>query len=140
MRSTGTFEYFINSTQTIDYGVGLVAGDGQQTRVTLRKIDRIPMPLDVVVTYQDGSQELFYIPLKMMQGEKVHETDIARTVLPDWPWSFPTYQMTIPHPESNIKSIVIDPSLRMADVDRTNNVYPDGNPTTFVPATKADQK
>ena len=131
-------EYFINSTRTIDYGIKLVEGEGQQTAVILEKIDRMPMPLDVVVTYQDNSQELFYIPLGMMRGEKENETDVPRTVLPDWPWTFPTYRMTIEHPADDVKTIVIDPSLRMADVDRSNNIYPDGNPTTFMPKTQAD--
>ena len=124
-------EAFINSTRTVDYGIRSVDGDGEQTHVTLEKIDQIPMPLDVVVTYQDGRQELFYIPLTVMRGEKATETPLARTVLADWPWTFPTYRMTVPRPASDIRRIVIDPSLRMADVDRSNNAYPDDNPTTF---------
>ncbi len=126
-------EYFINSTRTIDYGIKSVENEGQQTSVTLEKIDQMPMPLDVVVTYQDNSQELFYIPLVIMWGEKENETDVPRTVLSDWPWTFPTYRMTINRPADDIKTIVIDPSLRLADVDRSNNVYPDNNPTTFTP-------
>ena len=131
-------EYFVNGTHTIDYGIRSVENEGPQTYVTLDKIGLMPIPLDVVVTYQDNRQELFYIPLGMMWGEKENETDLPRTVLADWPWTFPTYRMTIPHPASNIKSIVIDPSLRMADVDYANNVYPDGNPTTFVPAAPSE--
>ena len=131
-------EYFINSTRTVDYGITSVEGDDSQTYVTLDKIDLMPMPLDVVVTYQDDQQELFYLPLGIMWGEKENETDLPRTVLADWPWTYPTYRMAIPRPASDIKSIVIDPSLRMADVDRSNNVYPGDNPTTFVPSSQPE--
>ena len=133
-------EYFINSIHTIDYGIKSVESDEQQTSVTLNKLDLMPMPLDVVVTYQDDSQELFYIPLGIMRGEKENETSLPRTVLSDWPWTFPTYRMVIPRPASDIKRIVIDPSLRMADVDRSNNIYPDDNPTTFVPASDTEKE
>ena len=131
-------EYFINSTRTIDYGITSVAGEGSQTSVALERIDLMPMPLDVVVTYQDDQQELFYVPLGIMRGEKENETDLPRTVLADWPWTFPTYRMTIPRPASDIKSIVIDPSLRLADVDRSDNVYPNGNPTMFTPSGESE--
>ena len=131
-------EYFINSTRTVDYGIRSVESENQQTVVTLDKLDPMPMPLDVVVTYQDGSQELFYIPLAIMRGEKANETSLSRTVLADWPWTFPTYQMTIPRPVSDIQRIVIDPSLRMADVERSNNIYPTGNPSTFIPSTESE--
>ena len=131
-------EYFVNGTRTVDYGIKSVEPHGQETHVTLEQIDQMPMPLDVVVTYQDDRQEVFYIPLTMMWGEKKNETDLPRTVLSDWPWTFPTYRMTIPRPAGEIKSIVIDPSLRMADVDRSNNLYPDGNPTTFTPPAESE--
>ena len=130
-------EYFANGTRTIDYDIKSVTGEGAQTYVTLDKIGLMPMPLDIVVTYQDGQQELFYIPLGMMWGEKENETDLPRTVLADWPWTFPTYRMSIPRPANEIKRIVIDPSLRLADVDYSNNVYPDSNPTTFTPEAKS---
>ena len=131
-------EYFVNSTRTIDYAIESVGEENQQTYVRLHKVGLMPMPLDVVVTYQDDSQELFYIPLGMMWGEKENETDLSRTVLADWPWTFPTYRMNIPRPASEIKSIVIDPSLRMADVDYSNNAYPSGNPTTFMPSSESE--
>jgi hypothetical protein len=117
-------EYFVNSTRSVDYGIASVADSAQQTYVTLERIGLMPMPLDVWVTYQDGRQELFYIPLRMMRGEKENEVDLPRTVLADWPWTNPTYRMAIPQPANDIKRIVIDPSMRLADVDRTNNRHP----------------
>ena len=126
-------EYFVNSTRTVDYGIESVESDEQQTHVTLTREGAMPMPLDVRVTYQDGRQELFYVPLRMMRGEKKNETDVTRTVLDDWPWTYPTYRMTVPHPAGDIKSMVIDPSQRLADVDRSNNRYPTDEQTIYTP-------
>ncbi len=125
------FESFVNSTQTVDYGIRSVSGEDKQTYVTLDRKGKMAMPLDVVVTYQDDSKRLFHIPLTVMRGEKVNETEASRTILTDWPWTFPTYRMAVPQPPAEIKSIVIDPSLRLADTDRSDNVYPEENPTTY---------
>lgn len=125
------FEYFINSTRTIDYGIKSVEDKGEATHVTLERDGLMPMPLDVLVTYQDGRQELFYIPLRIMRGEKENERDINRTVLQDWPWTYPTYLMVIPDEFDNIEKIEIDTSMRMADIDRGNNTYPDMESTRY---------
>ncbi len=124
-------EYFVYTTRTIDYAVKSVEENGNHTDVLLERIGLMPMPQDVMVTYKDGSRELFYIPMQIMWGEKKNETDIKRTVLQDWPWVYPTYMMSIPKSVSQIKSIEIDSSKRMADTDRTNNVYPEAQGTTF---------
>ncbi|MEK6476464.1 M1 family metallopeptidase [Catalinimonas sp. 4WD22] len=125
------FEYFVNTTHTIDYGVKSVEDRGATTHVTLERVDKMPMPLDVLVTYEGGEQELFYIPLRIMRGEKENDTDYERTVLKDWPWVFPTYLLQIPRPLDEISQIQIDPSYRMADIDRSNNTYPDMGNTRF---------
>ncbi|MEM6841672.1 MAG: M1 family metallopeptidase [Bacteroidota bacterium] len=125
------FEYFVNSTRTIDYGIRSVEGEAGQARVTLERTGLMPMPQEVLVTYQDGSQELFYIPLQVMRGEKQAEGEYERTVLADWPWTFPTYQLMIDRPKRDIRQIMLDPSSKMADIDRSNNSYPSVNPSTF---------
>ena len=50
------------------------------------KFGNMPMPLDVVVTMEDGSVKRYNIPLQIMRGEKksdIYGSDF--TVLPDWP-------------------------------------------------------
>jgi len=79
------------------------------------------MPIDVMVFYQDGTMEYFYIPLQMMYGEKSNPFQVKRTVLQDWVWGNPNYSFEIQKPKSSIKAVVIDPSNLMADVDRSNN-------------------
>jgi hypothetical protein len=124
-------EYFVNTIHTIDYGVKNIAISDNSTFVTLERIGRMPMPLDVEVTYKDGTKELFYIPLDLMRGEKPQENDMKRTVKEDWPWTYPTYKLEIPRVASEIQKIEIDPSQRMADVKRQNNVYPISEDTTY---------
>ena len=107
------------TTNTIDYAIKTVA----ENVVTLERLGRMPMPIDVLVDYQDGSKESFYIPLRMMNFEK-ENPDITskRTVLKDWAWSYPTYDFTIPT-NKKIKKITLDPSELMADVKRDNNTF-----------------
>lgn len=111
------------TTNTIDYGVKNVEEDASRTRVTLERIGVMPMPVDVTVTYEDGTSELVYIPLQMMRWEKPVESGVSRTVKEDWAWAYPTYSFTVEKPKSEISSIEIDSSGLMADVNRENNTY-----------------
>ncbi len=112
------------TTNTIDYGVKDVVADGNNTKVTLERVGMMPMPQDILVVYNDGTQETFYTALRMMRGEKENPySNLKRNVLPDWPWAFPTYEFTINKPKSSIKAIVLDPSQLMADVKRENNTF-----------------
>jgi hypothetical protein len=60
----------------------------------------------------------------MMRGEKENPYPaLSRTVLPDWPWAYPTYDFTIDKPVGEVKAIVLDPSELMADINRENNIF-----------------
>ena len=112
------------TTNTIDYGIKTVAAEGEKTKVTLERIGQMPMPIDVLVVYEDGTQETYYAPLRMMYGEKENPySNLQRTVLPDWAWAYPSYDFTINKPFASVKAIVIDPSQLMADVNGENNVW-----------------
>lgn len=114
--------YFINTTKTIDYGIRAVVENGEATFITLTRTGEFPMPLDLLITYRDGSQELLYIPTSETLGNKPVENEhILRTDLIAWPWVNPTYTARINRKSEDIKSIEIDPTRRMADVDRKNN-------------------
>ena len=43
------------------------------------------------------------------------------TILKDWGWAYPTYTFSV---SKEIKSVQIDKTGFMADVDMTNNQYP----------------
>ncbi|MFS4455375.1 M1 family metallopeptidase [Maribacter sp. 2304DJ31-5] len=112
------------TTNTIDYGIKSVIANNDGTKVTLERIGLMPMPIDLLIVYEDGTQETFYAPLRMMRGEKDNPyKQIERTVLPDWPWAYPTYDLEINRPLSSIKAIMIDPSQLMADVNGENNIW-----------------
>ncbi|WP_178991404.1 M1 family metallopeptidase [Winogradskyella schleiferi] len=101
---------FAQTTNTIDYGVKLIEGKS----VTLERIGLMPMPIDLSVTYIDGTTEDFYIPLQMMRGEK----PTSATIISDWAWAMPTYSFEA---KKEIESVEIDASKMMADVNRANN-------------------
>ena len=101
---------WIETNHTIDYAVVKVEG----TNITLARVGKMPMPIDVTVTYNDGTSEDFNIPLRMMRGNKPTEA----TVLEDWPWAFPTYTFSV---LKEIKSVEIDPTNFMADIVKGNN-------------------
>lgn len=103
---------FAQTTNTIDYGITTVEGKS----ITLERIGLMPMPIDLSVTYTDGSKEDFYIPLQMMRGEK----PTTATVINDWAWAMPTYTFEA---KKAVKSVEIDTSLMMADVNRENNTF-----------------
>ncbi|WP_437396101.1 M1 family metallopeptidase [Flagellimonas lutimaris] len=112
------------TTNTIDYGIKSVEADGDKTKVSMERIGEMPMPLDILVVGKDGTQETYYVPLRMMYGEKENPyPNLKRTVLKDWPWAYPTYEFTLDMPLDNVQAIMIDPSQLMADVDGENNVY-----------------
>lgn len=82
----------------------------------------MPMPIDVVIEYKDGSRELAYIPMYLMFGAKpVEDKSIPRTIHESWKWTHPQYVFEISRRIADIRSVEIDPSLRMADVERQNN-------------------
>ncbi|MEO6287149.1 MAG: M1 family metallopeptidase [Dyadobacter sp.] len=131
------WEDFIGTTKTIDYGLKEVTANGGKTDVVLQRVGQMPMPLDVVVSYRDGTQENFYIPLEIMRGEKEEKLYSKTTLLPDWGWTYPEYAFTIGKDLSEIVRIVIDPSQRMADIDPDNNAYPMAS--KVVPRFKAEK-
>jgi len=115
-------EYFVNSIKTIDYGVKAVNPQGEETEIVLERVGLMPMPIDLVITYKDGTAELIYLPLVIMRGEKSIEEGLpTRTVTSDWPWTNLTKTIRIKQRKENIKSVEIDPSMRLADLERKNN-------------------
>ena len=98
------------TTHTIDYGVKSINGN----EITIERVGKMPMPIDLEVTYKDGTKELFNIPLQMMRGEK----PTSATILNDWTFAHPTYTFKT---SKKVKSARIDPSGFMADINSDNN-------------------
>ena len=111
------------TTNTIDYGIKEVLSEDTETKVFLERLGLMPMPIDISVTYEDGSIEKFYIPLQMMRADKPNPNPNQKwTVLPDWSWANPTYEFMIEN-DKKIRIITIDASELMADINLSNNTY-----------------
>jgi len=114
-------EYWVNGTKTIDYSIDSLWEEGGKTKIRLMRKAEMPMPIDVVLTFKDGSQQLHYVPMYLMFGEKLAENEIPRTVYPAWKWTHPTYVIEFNKRLNELITVEIDPTFRMADVDRRNN-------------------
>jgi hypothetical protein len=103
---------WIQTINTIDYAVVEV----NNNEISLERIGKMPMPIDIKVVYEDDSIENFYIPLTLMRGEKPTKA----TILPDWAWAHPSYKFKA---NKKVKSVEIDDSFLMADINRRNNTF-----------------
>ena len=123
-------EQWIETTNTIDYGIKWLEKKNSKTIVTLERIGEMPMPLDIWVKYESGKEEWINIPLRIMRGNKSSEmTQENFTIAADWPWTFTEYDLEL---DGKVVAIEIDPSNRMADIDRKNNVLPTDKSKTFI--------
>jgi len=112
------------TTNTIDYAIKSVNETTTETTISLERIGRMPMPIDLIVEYENGEKEYFYVPLRMMMFQKPNPyPEMKRTVLPDWAWAFSNYEFRIPSKSGKVRTITIDPSGLMADVKPENNSW-----------------
>ena len=114
------YRYWILTTKHIDYGIDSVNTADGKTSISLKRAGTFPMPVDLLVTYKDGSKEMFYIPMSEMLGGKSQEDkSIKWSPLDKWNWVNPTYTFSID--KTDVAIVEIDPSQRMADINRENN-------------------
>jgi aminopeptidase N len=120
-------EYWMNSTKTIDYALNDIQAANNKAIISIQRLGKMPAPLDVLITYKDGTTELHYIPMDLMLSGKLAEGTGLRIVHPEYKWVQPTITFETTKPLSALKSIEIDPSYRLPDINRSNNklVIPD---------------
>ena len=115
-------EYWVNSTKTIDYAIDSLWEEGGITKVRMNRIGLMPMPIDLQITFKDGTKELHYVPMNLMYGEKpVENPAIPRKIYEPWKWTHYTYTIETSRKLADFTTVEIDPSLRLADVERKNN-------------------
>jgi len=111
------------TTNTIDYAIKSVNTSQNSTQITLERKGRMPMPLDIIVEYTDGTKEFFYIPNTLMRWEKPNPyPNLKATVLKGWDWAYPTFTFEVQ--KTTIKSITIDPEQLIADINKEDNIFP----------------
>lgn len=118
------FNYFIHSTKKIDYEIVDIAESKKSCKVELKRLGQFPMPIDVEVELLDNRKFHYTIPLQMMMKGKSADRNMKYEILDSWSWTNPNYILTLPFSLKRIKSVKIDPTRRMADVDQSNNTYP----------------
>jgi len=106
------------TTKQLDYQVNSIVGEGNKTKIVLKRGKQMPMPIDLLVVLKDGSSLLFNIPLTMMRGNRPLENT---TLLDSWSWAQPYYIFELNVAKENIQEVVIDPLGFTADVNRKNN-------------------
>lgn len=114
-------EYWVNGTRTIDYAFDSLWEEGGKSLIRVKRVGLMPMPVDLQLTFRDGSSEMHYIPLDLMYGAKPEEDTIKRKVYPAWKWTSETYVIETDRRIGDIVLAEIDPSQRMADTERQNN-------------------
>ena len=115
-------EWWINTTKKIDYGIDSLWEENGISNIRFRRVGQVPMPIDVVLTKKDGSTEFHTIPLNLMFAAKKEDGTDKIIVDEEWRWTHPTYILQLKTKLTDYKKLEIDPSQRMADVDRKNNL------------------
>ncbi|WP_311322934.1 M1 family metallopeptidase [Capnocytophaga leadbetteri] len=115
---------FMETDHTADYAISKVEGKGNKTEVTLKRVGRLPLSIDLWVTDKADNIRYVYVPLRMTYAEKPNTYPAyPRTVLPAWGWGNPTYTFTLDMPLEDIKSIALDPENKSVDTDKENNSF-----------------
>lgn len=115
------FDEWIETTKTIDYGIVAahrVRGKDDTWAVKFRRYGLSQMPVDFTVTTRDGNSRSYTIPNTWFAKKGTTTLDKW------WGWSKiqPTYTATLTVP-GGLKSIQIDTSYRLADVNWTDNYF-----------------
>ena len=114
-------EWYLNdwtrTTNKVDYDLDIF--DKNSRNLSIKRIGRIPMPLEVLVSFGDGSTAMYYIPIDLMQGNKTFDNNVI--VLEPWSWVNTKYVFEVQGNKKIIK-IEIDPSKRLADVNQNKNI------------------
>lgn len=115
-------EYMVYTTKTVDYSIDSLWEEGGKTKIRLLRTGLMPMPVDLQLTFKDGTRELHYIPLSLMYGEKpVEDSTVRRKTYEAWKWTHSTYIVETNRKLPDITIVEIDPTKRLADIDRRNN-------------------
>jgi hypothetical protein len=114
-------EYWLYTTHFTDYKIDTLIDD----QLTLTRVGQMPMPLDILVTTKDGKKELYYIPISLMRGQKNHDLKYDEyNLIEDWPWAKLSNTIKLKCKAAQIDKIEIDPSGRLVDVNKEDNIWP----------------
>ena len=114
-------EWYLNEwTRTphkVDYGIDISLLESDRV-ITLKRIGRIPMPIEIVVSFEDGSSDMYYIPNDLLYGYKSFSDEVY--LMEPWNWVSKEYEFEVVG-SKKITKVEIDPSKRIADVNQLDN-------------------
>jgi hypothetical protein len=113
--------FWTKTTHKIDYELTVKETNPDKTVIRILKKGKMPMPIDLLIEYKDGSDAVFIIPLDLMYGQKSTIYDSNEITLQAWPWTHSEYEIALNISINDIKSVRIDPSERLADISKLNN-------------------
>ena len=114
-------DYWVKTTHHIDYSLETKKKDDGKISLSVNRIGKIPMPIEIEVLYEDLSTDIYYIPLSIMRGKKDNSNG-KFILLEDWEWVNESYQIDLDDSDKKIKKIEINPSGKLADVNKSNNI------------------
>ena len=114
--------YWINTTKTIDYAIKNVKYEANSTTITLENKGSIPMPIDFSILTKDKKVVNYQIPMSMTHVWKSKDIYGDFNTLDYWKWTQKEYTFTIPYNKSQISTLGIDFSQRLADVNMADNM------------------
>jgi aminopeptidase N len=115
-------EYWVSTTKTINYSIDSLWEENGVSKIRIKRIGQMPMPVDLQLTFKNGSTEMHNIPLNLMFGNKQNENPSQPFIVhEEWKWTHPYYIVEFKHKLADLTKAEIDPSKRMADIERKNN-------------------
>ena len=115
---------WVDQTWTIDYAISAVEKESRKTtQITVEKKGRFAMPVEVLVTYKNGDQELFYAPLESMNASKPETPGVKRTLLDAHRWVDNSFSFEVDEKFKKITRVELDPNKMVADIDRDNDIW-----------------
>ncbi len=113
------FQYMLNSTHHVDVAIRSVVVTEDKTTITLERVGLLPLPVDVRITNANGTVSDHHIPQVVTQGHRPLAE--GETVHAAWPWTHPTYTLTLPNSMPGC-TVEVDAARLTADADRSNNL------------------
>ena len=112
------FQYMLHSTHHVDVAIRGVVVTADSTTLTLERIGKMPLPVDLQITDANGNVTAHHIPQVVTQGHRPLAE--GETLHAAWPWTHPTYTLTLPRSLPGC-TVEVDAAKLTADADRGNN-------------------
>ncbi len=112
------FQYMLHSTHHVDVAVRSVVVTADSTTITLERVGRLPLPVDLRITDASGNITDHHIPQVVTQGHR--PLSEGESLQKAWPWTHPTYTLTLPASLPGC-TVEVDAARLTADADRSNN-------------------